>query len=122
MRKVIQIADDNKLYHKMYEEVLAAEYDLLHTYDGADTLKAAFTHLPDVIVLDIIMPLLDGREVCRKLREHPQTKNVKIVMLSAKDTQFDRRVGLEVGADDYIEKPCSPEYLKSAIDKLFRKH
>lgn len=122
MRKVVLIADDSRLLHKMYEDVLSEEYDLLHAYDGVDTLKSAIAHRPDVIVLDIIMPLLDGRAVCRRLRESPQTRTVKIVMLTAKDTQFDRRVGLEVGADDYIEKPCTPEYLKSAIEKLFREH
>lgn len=120
MRKVVLIADDSRLLHKMYEDILSEDYDLLHAYDGVETLASAVAHRPDIIVLDIVMPLLDGRAVCRRLRENPQTRTVKIVMLTAKDTQFDRRVGLEVGADDYIEKPCTPAYLKSAIEKQFR--
>lgn len=121
MRKVVLIADDSRLYHRMYEDILSPEYDILHAYDGAEALGTALAHLPDAIILDIIMPKLDGREVCRKLRKHPRTKNVKIIMLTAKDTQFDRRVGLEVGADEYIEKPCTPGCLKIAVEKLFRK-
>lgn len=121
MRKVVLIADDSKLYHKMYEEILSPEYDILHAYDGVEALETALAHLPDAIILDIIMPKMDGRAVCRKLREDPRTKLVKIAMLTARDTQFDRLVGLEVGADEYIEKPCTPGCLKIAVDKLFRK-
>lgn len=120
VRKVILVADDNRLHHQMCTDILAADYDLLHAYDGADALKMAIAHAPDAVLLDIMMPLLDGRAVCQKLRELPPTRKLKIVILSAKDSHFDRRLGLELGADDYLEKPCPPEYLRSAMKRLFR--
>lgn len=115
MRKRILIADDSKLVHERMANDLGEEYELLHAYDGADTLLLAFELLPDLLILDIMMPMLDGRTICKKLRAHPRTKGMKIIMVSAKNAQSDRLVGFEVGADDYVEKPYTVELLTRSV-------
>lgn len=115
-RKVL-IADDNKMIHQLYTGCFGDEFDLVHAFDGAETLFMAVDLMPDLIVLDIIMPLLDGRSICKQLKKHPKTMNIKIIMVTAKDNHTDRLVGFEVGADDYIEKPCPPDFLLRRIKK-----
>jgi DNA-binding response OmpR family regulator len=117
MKKKVLVADDNAMVHQLYESCLGEEFDLLHAHDGAETLFMAVDLMPDLILLDIMMPLLDGRSICRQLKKHPRTAKIKIVMLTAKDSQADRLVGFEVGADDYLVKPCQPDYLLRCIRK-----
>src|SRR3989304_5204404 len=79
--------------------------------NGADALKQIRTAPPDLVVLDLMLPELDGLEVCRRLRQDPSTAAVPLIMLTAKGDEADRVVGLELGADDYITKPFSPKEL-----------
>ena len=112
----ILIADDEKYLHDLLVKVLSAdEFDILHAYDGIETLRLAEEQLPDLIVLDVMMPAMDGRDICKKLKNNPETKDMKIIMLTAKDQQHDRILGLQLGADDYISKPCSMNYLARRI-------
>jgi DNA-binding response OmpR family regulator len=76
---------------------------------------------PDFIVLDIMMPIKDGRDICQDLKKNSRTKDIKILMLSGKDKQLDRIVGFESGADDYIAKPFSPSHVARRIKKMFEK-
>jgi DNA-binding response OmpR family regulator len=117
-KKKLLIADDDKLLHRMYADGLGEDYEILHAYDGADTLILAVEHRPDVILLDIMMPLLDGRTVCRKIKENARTKNCKVIIVTGRGEQSDRLVGFEVGADEYVTKPVSLAYLSRAIGKL----
>lgn len=118
-KKKLLIADDVKQIHNLLAMYLSAdEFDIIHAYDGKETLKLAEEQLPDLIVLDVLMPLVDGRDICKKLKNDPETKNIKIVMLTGKSEQHDRIVGLELGADDYITKPCSMSYLARRIKAL----
>ncbi len=117
MKKKVLIADDNQLIHQLYIGCFGDEFDLVHAYDGAEALFMAVDQMPDLILLDIMMPLLDGRSICRQLRKHPKTAKLKIIMVTAKDSQTDRLVGFEVGADDYIEKPCPPDLLMQRMRK-----
>jgi DNA-binding response OmpR family regulator len=118
-KKKLLIADDIEQIHNLLAMHLSAdEFDIVHAYDGKETLKLAEEQLPDLIVLDILMPLVDGRDICNKLKSDPETKNIKIVMLTGKSEQHDRIVGLELGADDYITKPCSMSYLARRIKAL----
>ena len=75
---------------------------------GTDALREVKTAVPDLVVLDLMLPELDGLEVCRRLRRDPGTASVPIIMLTAKSDEVDRIVGLEIGADDYVGKPFSP--------------
>ena len=117
-RKKVLIADDSRYSHEMYTSFFGDEFDYLHAYDGADALVMAIAEIPDLIILDLMMPLLDGRAICRKLKSYPKTKRIKIIMVTAKNSQSDRLVGFEVGADDYIEKPCSLDLLARSVKNL----
>lgn len=120
MKKKVLIADDNRMVHQLYTACFGEEFDLVHAYDGAEALVLAVDLMPDLILLDIMMPLLDGRAICKQLKKHEKTKKIVVVMVTAKDSQSDRLVGFEVGADDYIEKPCPPDFLLERIRKFLR--
>ncbi len=120
MKKRVLIADDNRMVHQHYSGCFGDEFELLHAYDGAETLMMAVDQMPDLILLDIMMPLLDGRTVCLQLKKNQKTRKIKVIMVTAKDSQADRLVGFEVGADDYLEKPCTPEFLLQTIRKHLR--
>ena len=121
-KKKLLIADDNEHIHNLLINFLPVdEFDIIHAYDGEETLELAEKELPDLIVLDIMMPFLDGRDICKKLKSDPETENIKIIMLTGKVEQHDRIVGLKLGADDYIPKPCSISYLVRKIKNLLEK-
>ena len=88
---------------------------------GADALKAVRARKPDLIVLDLMLPDVDGLTVCRELRSDPATRNLPIIMLTAKSEEVDVVTGLEVGADDYVTKPFSPRVLVARIRALLRR-
>jgi len=89
--------------------------------DGAEALKRARAHAPDLIVLDVMLPEVDGLEVCKQLRREPATAAVPILMLTAKAAEIDRVLGLELGADDYVTKPFSPRELVLRVKGLLRR-
>ena len=89
--------------------------------NGPDAVREAKAHRPDLIVLDLMLPGLDGLEVCRRLRADPETAGVPIIMLTAKADEVDRVVGLELGADDYVAKPFSPRELVARARAVLRR-
>ena len=117
-KKKMLIADDSHYSHEIYTSFFGDEFEYLHAFDGVDALVMAIDEVPDIIILDLIMPLLDGRAICRKLKNFPKTKDIKIIMVTAKSSQSDRIVGFEMGADDYIEKPCSMDLLARSVKSL----
>jgi DNA-binding response OmpR family regulator len=117
-KKKILVADDSRYAHEGYTSYFGEEFAYLHAYDGVDALVIAIHEMPDLIILDLVMPLLDGRSICKKLKSYPKTKDIKIIMVTAKNSQSDRLVGFEMGADDYLEKPCSMELLARSVKKL----
>ena len=88
---------------------------------GTDALREVKTAVPDLVVLDLMLPELDGLEVCRRLRRDPGTVSVPIIMLTAKSDEVDRIVGLEIGADDYVGKPFSPKELVARVRAVLRR-
>jgi DNA-binding response OmpR family regulator len=121
-KKKILIADDDTYVHEVLTAVLSSnEFDIIYAYDGQETLERVDNEQPDLVVLDIMMPIKDGRDICRDLKKNPRTKDIKILMLSGKDKQLDRIVGFESGADDYIAKPFSPSHVARKIKKMFEK-
>ena len=88
---------------------------------GAEALKQVKISRPDLVILDLMIPELDGLEVCRRLRREPETAAVPIIMLTAKGDEVDRIVGLETGADDYVVKPFSPKELIARVRALLRR-
>ena len=96
MKKLL-IADDEEVLHSFYREVFSADYEIFQAFDGAEALMLAVGHHPDVMILDVMMPILDGRTVCRKLKGNAQTADIRIGMFAGNDEQYDRRVGFVGG-------------------------
>jgi DNA-binding response OmpR family regulator len=119
-RKKIFIVDDDIIIHEAISAVLSTnEFEIIHAYDGKETVERIKNEQPDLVILDVVMPIKDGRDICKDLKRNPKTKDIKILMLSAKDEQFDRILGLELGADDYMTKPFTPIHLASKIKRMF---
>lgn len=116
-RKKLLIADDDPKMHDLYPQYLGDTYEYLHAFNGIDTLVLVVDLVPDLVILDIMMPLLDGRSVCKKIKSYEKTKGIPVIMVTGKGEQSDRLVGFEVGADDYMEKPISLQLLARTIEK-----
>jgi two-component system phosphate regulon response regulator PhoB len=98
-----------------------AGFDVITATDGTEALKCARTHLPALVVLDLMLPEVDGLEVCKRLRRDDATAGIPILMLTARAAEVDRVVGLELGADDYVTKPFSPRELVLRIKKILQR-
>lgn len=119
MSKKILIVDDEKNIADILKFNLKKEgYDTIEAYDGEEAVTLALTQDPDLILLDIMLPKMDGFTVCRKLR---QSISTPILMLTAKEEEVDKVLGLELGADDYITKPFSPRELMARIKVNLRR-
>ncbi len=122
MSATVLVVDDEKdLLDLVRYHLEKSGLTCLEARDGETALQVAKDRLPDLIVLDLMLPGLDGLEVCRKLRKEPKTANVAIIMLTAKAEEVDRIVGLEMGADDYMVKPFSPRELVARIKAVLRR-
>jgi len=119
MKKIL-IVDDEEKVRKLVEVTLSVgDLEILHACSGDEALKVVRETRPDIILLDIMMPgRLDGFDVCRVLKKDPDTKNIYIIMLTAKGQQADKQRGLASGANDYFVKPFSPMELMDKIDKI----
>ncbi len=101
----ILIVDDNPVVMKMLQDILKKDYDLQEAVNGEDALDMAASYSPDVVLLDIVMPGMNGYEVCKKMRLLPELRFTKIIMISSKASLSERLEGYDAGADDYIAKP-----------------
>ncbi len=118
---ILVVEDDRALSDVLTYNLEQAGYKVSIARDGQDALNQAETKQPDLIVLDLMLPVLDGLEVCRRLRGNAITREVLIIMLTAKSEEFDEVVGLSVGADDYVGKPFSIRILMERIKSLIRR-
>jgi two-component system phosphate regulon response regulator PhoB len=122
MRSKILVVDDEPEAVELLEfNLKKAGFDVISAPDGAQALKKARSALPNLIVLDLMLPEMDGLEVCKILRRDPGTARIPIIMLTAKASEVDRIVGLELGADDYVTKPFSPRELVLRVNKVLRR-
>ncbi|NDG64057.1 MAG: response regulator, partial [Planctomycetes bacterium] len=96
--------------------------DVTITRSGRRALELARKSIPDLLVLDLMLPDLDGLEVCRRLKENDETKKIPVVMLTARGSEADIVTGIEMGADDYVTKPFSPRVLMARLQNAMRKH
>jgi DNA-binding response OmpR family regulator len=120
-RKIL-IADDNENIREALTYLLEDEgYKLALARDGADTLKKVREFLPDILFLDIMMPEMNGYEVCRAIKNDPKLKDTYVIMLTAKGQVAEQERGKEVGADEYIVKPFSPMEILSKIKNILDK-
>ncbi|MBU6174055.1 MAG: response regulator [Planctomycetes bacterium] len=119
--KVLVVEDDRALSEVLLYNLDKAGYEVLKAFDGRDGLNQAQLKLPDVILLDVMLPVIDGVEVCRRLRAHPDTAKISIILLTAKSEETDQLIGFSVGADDYVTKPFSVRVLLERIKSLLRR-
>ncbi|HLZ71962.1 MAG TPA: response regulator transcription factor [Dehalococcoidia bacterium] len=119
MTQTVLVVDDEAMVTEVVGKYLRREgYEVVCVGDGDAALAAAQQHRPDLVVLDLMLPRVDGLEVCRKLRARSQ---VPVIMLTAKGEELDRIIGLELGADDYIPKPFSPRELVARVKAVLRR-
>lgn len=122
MKEKILIVDDEKDIVKMLDYNLKKEgFRTISCNDGEDAMDLATRQLPDLILLDLMLPGIDGVEVCKTLKKESKTASIPIIMLTAKTQETDKVVGLELGADDYVTKPFSPRELIARIKAVLRR-
>ena len=118
----ILVVDDEKDIVQLIQYNLEKEgYRVISAYEGQQAIKLAEKELPNLIILDLMLPELDGLEVCRILKRNERTAQIPILMVTAKSTETDKVVGLELGADDYVTKPFSPRELVARVKAILRR-
>ncbi|MBK8551123.1 MAG: response regulator transcription factor [Ignavibacteria bacterium] len=122
MKKKVLVVDDEKdivdiLKYNLERE---NEFEVLTAKDGKEALELAEA-IPDLILLDIMMPEVNGFEVCKQLKSNPATSKIPVIFLTAKENEIDEVLGLEIGADDYISKPISPRKVLARIKSVIRR-
>jgi DNA-binding response OmpR family regulator len=119
--KILVVDDEPEAVELVEFNLKQAGFDVVTAADGAEALTKARAALPGLIVLDLMLPEVDGLEVCKMLRRDPATAAVPIVMVTAKAAEIDRILGLELGADDYITKPFSPRELVLRVKNILQR-
>ncbi len=119
--KILVIEDDRSLAEVLTYNLKQAGYDVLVAMDGQDGLLQAQIKSPEIIILDLMLPVIDGLDVCRRLRADASTRDILIMMLTAKAEESDELVGFSLGADDYVTKPFSVKVLLERIKALRRR-
>jgi CheY-like chemotaxis protein len=118
-RRVILVADDDRDVVDLVTFGLGRSgYEILQAFDGQEALDLALERVPDLCVLDVTMPCLDGYEVTRRLRANQATGSIPIVLLTARAQEVDAQQGFDAGATDYVRKPFSPQKLKLRVHEL----
>jgi two-component system alkaline phosphatase synthesis response regulator PhoP len=121
-KPTILVVDDEEDIVELVELNIVREgYKVLTCGTGEEALEIAHSKLPDLVILDLMLPGIDGLEVCRRLKNNPKTEQIPIIILSAKGEEADIVTGLELGADDYITKPFSGKVLVARVRRVLRK-
>jgi two-component system alkaline phosphatase synthesis response regulator PhoP len=121
MSKVLVVDDEEPIVELIKFNLEKEGHQILTAFDGNTALDLALAQKPDVIVLDVMLPGRDGLEVCRLLRARNETAAIPIILLTAKGEEFDKVLGLELGADDYVTKPFSPRELTARVKARLRR-
>ncbi|TMQ72692.1 MAG: response regulator [Candidatus Eisenbacteria bacterium] len=116
--RILVVDDEIYIVHILDFSLGMEGYEVITALDGEQALEKARSEKPDLIVLDIMMPKLDGYETCKLLKAEEGTKHIPVILLSAKGRNVDQKIGFEVGADDYITKPFSPRKLVERINAI----
>lgn len=119
---ILIVEDEEDVLELIRYNLEKSEYRVETALDGRAALDKARAGKPDLILLDLMLPKVDGLQVCRTLKNEPNTSTIPVVMLTAKGTEADIVAGLEMGADDYITKPFSPRVLLARIKAVLRRH
>jgi two-component system alkaline phosphatase synthesis response regulator PhoP len=119
--RILIVEDDPDIAHLVARYLDKAGFTVEHAAGGREALHAIASRRPDLVILDLMLPQLDGLEVCRQIRNDPATAALPIIMLTARAEESERIVGLELGADDYLAKPFSPGELVARVRALLRR-
>ncbi len=121
MAKILVIDDEPDALELVGFNLKQAGFEVVTADNGAEALKKARETAPDLVLLDLMLPEIDGLEVCKALRRDPATAPIPVIMLTAKAAEIDRVLGLELGADDYVTKPFSPRELVLRVRNLLKR-
>jgi DNA-binding response OmpR family regulator len=119
--KILVVDDEPEAVELVEFNLRQSGFEVITAADGAEALKKAHATLPSLVVLDLMLPEVDGLEVCKMLRRDPATASVPIVMVTARASEVDRILGLELGADDYLTKPFSPRELVLRVKNILQR-
>jgi two-component system phosphate regulon response regulator PhoB len=119
--RILIVEDERALTDVLSYNLQREGYDVVVTHDGQEGLRKAQTLLPDLVILDLMLPVLNGLEVCRELRASERTRQIQILMLTARAEETDQIIGFSLGADDYVPKPFSVKVLMHKIKALQRR-
>jgi DNA-binding response OmpR family regulator len=118
-RPIVLVADDDHdILALVSFRLERAGYDVVSAQDGEEALRLAFEHAPDLAILDVMMPKLDGYEVTATLRQNAATRRMPVILLTARVQEADIARGFEAGADDYVKKPFSPQELGARVQAI----
>lgn len=119
-KKILLVDDEKDLVETVSLRLKALGYEVIAAYDGKEALEKAKKDKPDLIILDLMLPKIDGYKVCRMLKFDEKYKNIPIVMFTARAQESDKELGLQVGADEYITKPFDAVVLLTKIKALLK--
>ena len=115
----VLVVDDSAVVREMISlELRQNGYEVQIAIDGVDAVSVIQTHPPDLVITDVVMPRMNGYELCRWIKSDPRTQDIPVMMCSIKDEEFDRYWGIKQGADAYVTKPCAPGEMLEAIRYL----
>jgi two-component system phosphate regulon response regulator PhoB len=119
--KILVVDDEPDLLEMVVLNLRGAGFNVITADNGALALMKARNEMPHLILLDLMLPQMNGIEVCKALKKHPATAHIPVIMLTAKSEEVDRIVGFEIGADDYVVKPCSQRELLLRVQSILRR-
>jgi two-component system alkaline phosphatase synthesis response regulator PhoP len=119
--KVLVVDDEEYIQHILNFSLGAEGFEVITAADGEEAVTIARSERPDIIVLDIMMPKMDGYEACKQIKGDPHTKDIPVILLTAKGREADRKLGAEAGADDYVVKPFSPGRLIERVEGFIKR-
>jgi phosphate regulon transcriptional regulator PhoB len=121
MAKILIVDDEQDIADLVSYNLEKEGFETIKAYDGGDVLKTVKTQKPDLIILDLMLPRMNGLDLCKAIRANPETAHLPIIMLTAKADEVDKIIGLEIGADDYMTKPFSVKELMARVRSIFRR-
>ena len=119
-KRILFVDDESELVELVKMRLVAYGYEVILAYDGQQALEKARKEKPDLIILDLMLPKMDGYKVCRLLKFDEKYKKVPIILFTARAQESDKKIGLEVGADAYLTKPFEPQVLLAKIKELLK--
>jgi phosphate regulon transcriptional regulator PhoB len=121
-KHTVMIVEDEKDILDLVEfNLRQADCEVVRAQDGLEALRLIEQTRPDLVILDLMLPKMDGKEVCRRIRQREETRAIPVLMLTAKSDEVDRIIGFEIGADDYMTKPFSPRELVLRVQAILRR-